>query len=199
MTGNLSSEPARRGEGWTDDDHERLIEAIRGGLDLGEVADRLQRSRGSIRSRARRLVPGGASSAGRHAFEALRTAVLADPAYDWKTHLQAASRERGTGLGATSGATIAVMGVVKKSVSLEASVAERVETAAHEDGLSFSTWLSAAAERQLILREGLRAVSDWEREAGRLSDEELAAGEVLLDRLLSAATRTSGSTRAEAS
>lgn len=91
------------------------------------------------------------------------------------------------------------MGVVKKSVSLEASVAERVETAAHEDGLSFSTWLSAAAERQLILREGLRAVSDWEREAGRLSDEELAAGEVLLDRLLSAATRTSGSTRAEAS
>lgn len=199
MTGNLSSEPSRRGEGWTEDDHERLIDAIREGLDLGEVADRLQRSRGSIRSRARRLVPGGASAAGRHAFDALRTAVLADPAYEWTTHLQAASRERGTVLGSTSGATIGLVGVVKKSVSLEAGVAERVETAAQEDGMSFSTWLSAAAERQLILREGRRGVSDWEREAGRLTDEELAAGEVLLDRLLSEATRSSGSSRAAAS
>lgn len=199
MTGNLSSEPARRGEGWTDDDHERLVEAIRRGLDLGEVADRLQRSRGSIRSRARRLATGGASSVGPHAFEELRAEVLADPAYDWKARLHSASRERGADRGTTTGATIGIMGVVKKSVSLEAGVAERVEAAAHEDGMSFSTWLSAAAERQLILREGLRGVSDWEREAGRLTDEELAAGEVLLDRLLTQANRAAGSTKAAAS
>lgn len=91
------------------------------------------------------------------------------------------------------------MGVVKKSVSLEAGVAERVEAAAHEDGMSFSTWLSAAAERQLILREGLRGVADWEREAGPLTDEELAAGEAVLDQLLTKAGRTAGSTKAAAS
>ncbi|MGH9244803.1 MAG: hypothetical protein ACRD29_10900 [Acidimicrobiales bacterium] len=76
------------------------------------------------------------------------------------------------------------MGVTKRSVSLDDSVAERVEHAADEDGVSFSAWLSAAAERRLLLRDGLRGVQEWEEEAGPLSPEERAAGEALLDRLL---------------
>lgn len=76
------------------------------------------------------------------------------------------------------------MSVAKRSVSLDDTVAERVEQAADEDGVSFSAWLSAAAEDKLLLREGLRGVREWEAEAGELTAEERAAGEALLDRLL---------------
>jgi hypothetical protein len=76
------------------------------------------------------------------------------------------------------------MAVTKRSVSIDDDVAVAVERAADEDGTSFSAWLSSAAEQRLRRREGLRAVDDWEREAGPLSPEERAAGEALLDRLL---------------
>jgi len=75
--------------------------------------------------------------------------------------------------------------VIKRSVSLADEVAHAVETAAAEDGVSFSAWLSAAAERQLLVRRGLRGVAAWEEEAGALTPEEIAAGEALLARLLS--------------
>ncbi len=76
------------------------------------------------------------------------------------------------------------MPVVKRSVSFDRDVALRIEAAAEEDGLPFSTWLTAAAEKQLVLREGLRGIAQWEAEAGALTAEERAAGEALLDRLL---------------
>lgn len=75
--------------------------------------------------------------------------------------------------------------VVKRSVSLADDVAAAVEVAAREDGMSFSAWLSGAAERQLRVRQGLRGVAAWEAEAGPLTAEEIAAGEDLLARLLS--------------
>jgi len=75
--------------------------------------------------------------------------------------------------------------VTKRSVSLADEVASAVETAAKEDGVSFSAWLSSAAERQLRVRRGLRGVAAWEAEAGALTAEEIAAGEALLARLLS--------------
>ena len=76
------------------------------------------------------------------------------------------------------------MGVVKRSVSIDSDVAAAAEEAAAADGVSFSAWLSGAAQRQLRVRDGLRGVSDWEAEAGALTPEERAAGEVLLDQLL---------------
>lgn len=75
--------------------------------------------------------------------------------------------------------------MVKRSVSIDADVAAAAEAAASEDGVSFSAWLSEAAHRQLLVREGLRGVAEWETDAGPLSPDELAAGEVLLGRLLS--------------
>jgi len=75
--------------------------------------------------------------------------------------------------------------VAKRSVSLAEDVATAVELAAHEDGVSFSAWLSSAAERQLRVRQGLRGVAAFEAEAGALTAEEIAAGEALLARLLS--------------
>jgi hypothetical protein len=75
--------------------------------------------------------------------------------------------------------------VTKRSVSLADTVATAVEAAAAEDGMSFSAWLSLAAERQLRVREGLRGVVAWEERVGELTAEEIAAGEALLARLLS--------------
>ncbi|MGH8907929.1 MAG: hypothetical protein ACRD0K_15770 [Egibacteraceae bacterium] len=77
------------------------------------------------------------------------------------------------------------MSVSKRSVSLDPDVAEAVEEAAAEDGVSFSLWLSEAARHRLRIRNGLRGVAEWEADAGPLSREEIAAGEALLDRLLS--------------
>lgn len=76
------------------------------------------------------------------------------------------------------------MTVLKRSVSLDDDVAERVERAADEDGVSFSSWLSTAAEQQLRIREGLTGVAEWEADSGTLSPAERAAGDALLDRLL---------------
>jgi hypothetical protein len=75
--------------------------------------------------------------------------------------------------------------VTKRSVSLDDEVASSVEEAARQDGVSFSAWLSSAAEKQLRVRQGLRGVAAWEGETGSLSAEELAAGEALLARLRS--------------
>lgn len=75
--------------------------------------------------------------------------------------------------------------VTKRSVSLADAVASAVEQAAKQDGVSFSAWLSNAAEKQLRVRQGLRGVAAWEGETGSLSAEELAAGEALLARLRS--------------
>jgi len=83
------------------------------------------------------------------------------------------------------------MAVTKRSVSLDDSVAARVERAALDEGVSFTAWLTNAAEHSLLIREGIQGVTDWETEAGPLSPEELAAGEVLLDRLLHDSARES--------
>lgn len=74
--------------------------------------------------------------------------------------------------------------MVKRSVSIDDAVAARVEAAASEDGMSFSAWLSAAAEHQLLVRAGLRGVQEWEAEVGALTDDEVSAGEALLTQLL---------------
>ncbi len=83
------------------------------------------------------------------------------------------------------------MAVTKRSVSLDDSVAARVEKAAGEEGVSFSAWLTSAAEHSLLIREGIQGVTEWEGNAGSLTPSELAAGGVLLDRLLHDAARES--------
>ena len=47
--------------------------------------------------------------------------------------------------------------------------------AAAEDGVSVSAWMTNAARRALLVRDGLAAVSEWEAEHGSLSDAELTA------------------------
>ncbi|BAK36397.1 hypothetical protein MLP_33830 [Microlunatus phosphovorus NM-1] len=63
----------------------------------------------------------------------------------------------------------------KLAISVESGVARQVETAAAEDGVSVSAWMTEAARRALRIRDGLAAVAEWEREHGELTDEEMAA------------------------
>jgi hypothetical protein len=61
----------------------------------------------------------------------------------------------------------------KLAITVDPEVHERVVAAAAEDGLSVSAWMTAAARRALLLRDGLAAVSEWEQENGPLTDVEL--------------------------
>ena len=87
------------------------------------------------------------------------------------------------------------MSVRKLSVALEESVAASASRAAQTAGVSLSAWLSRAAEHQLALERGRRAVVAWERDHGALTDEELRDADAVLDKLLSASPRKSRAKR----
>jgi len=50
-----------------------------------------------------------------------------------------------------------------------------VDAAAAEDGVSVSAWMTTAARRALLVRDGLAAVAEWEAEQGGLTESELVA------------------------
>lgn len=61
----------------------------------------------------------------------------------------------------------------KLAITVDPDVHDRVLAAAKEDGVSVSAWMTAAARRALLVRDGLAAVAEWEREHGRLTEAEL--------------------------
>ena len=63
------------------------------------------------------------------------------------------------------------MAVKRLYVTLDETVAERASQAAERHGRSLSTWLNAAAERALIIEDGLVAVAEYEAENGAPSQE----------------------------
>ena len=63
----------------------------------------------------------------------------------------------------------------KLAITVDAEVHDQVLAAAAEEGASVSAWMTAAARRALLVRDGLRAVAEWEREHGAFSDAELDA------------------------
>ncbi len=63
----------------------------------------------------------------------------------------------------------------KLAITVDPDVHERVLVAAAEEGVSVSAWMTMAARRALLVRDGLRAVAEWEQEHGLLSEAELAA------------------------
>lgn len=62
----------------------------------------------------------------------------------------------------------------KLAITVDAEVHDRVREAAAADGVSVSAWMTGAARRALLVRDGLAAVAEWEAEHGALSDAELA-------------------------
>lgn len=61
------------------------------------------------------------------------------------------------------------------AITVDADVHDRVLDAAAAEGLSVSAWMTSAARRALLVRDGLAAVADWEAEHGALTEEELSA------------------------
>ena len=80
-----------------------------------------------------------------------------------------------------SGATMSVMAVRKLSVALDESVAQEAASAAARHGLSLSAWLNAAAERALVLENGLAGVRAWEADHGELTHKELVWADAIID------------------
>jgi hypothetical protein len=77
----------------------------------------------------------------------------------------------------------------KLAITVDADVHERVVEAAAEDGVSVSAWMTSAARRALLVRDGLAAVAEWEAEHGGLSDDELAAARKRVTSQIAATTR----------
>ncbi|MGD0083397.1 MAG: hypothetical protein ABSD78_09400 [Acidimicrobiales bacterium] len=63
----------------------------------------------------------------------------------------------------------------KLAITVDPDVHERVVAAAADEGVSVSAWMTAEARRSLLIRDGLRAVSEWEEEHGAFSDAEIEA------------------------
>jgi hypothetical protein len=63
----------------------------------------------------------------------------------------------------------------KLAITVDPDVHERVVAAAADEGVSVSAWMTTAARRALLVRDGLRAVAEWEQEHGALTEAELEA------------------------
>jgi hypothetical protein len=71
---------------------------------------------------------------------------------------------------------------VKLAVTVDADVHAKVLDAAAADGTSVSAWITAAARRALLIRDGLAAVAEWETEHGALTRSEIEAARGRVER-----------------
>ncbi len=63
----------------------------------------------------------------------------------------------------------------KLAITVDADVHEQVVAAAADEGVSVSAWLTQAARRALLVRQGLAAVAEWEKDHGAFTEDELNA------------------------
>jgi len=61
------------------------------------------------------------------------------------------------------------------AITVAPDVHAQVVAAADEEGTSVSAWMTSAARRALLVRDGLHAVAEWEAEHGAFTDAERAA------------------------
>lgn len=68
----------------------------------------------------------------------------------------------------------------KLAITVDPEVHAGIIAAAADDNVSISAWMTEAARRALLIREGLTAVAEWEAEHGALTDAEIAAARARL-------------------
>jgi hypothetical protein len=61
------------------------------------------------------------------------------------------------------------------AITVDPDVHAGIVAAAAADGISVSAWMTDAARRALVVRDGLAAVAEWETQHGALTGEELDA------------------------
>lgn len=64
----------------------------------------------------------------------------------------------------------------KRSVSLPPELTHRIAEEAAREGTTFSGWLADTAARRVKIEAGRRALAEWERENGPLTEAELSEG-----------------------
>jgi hypothetical protein len=67
---------------------------------------------------------------------------------------------------------------LKLAITVDRDVHAKVVRAAKADRTSISAWMTAAARRSLLVRDGLAAIAEWEARHGKLSQAELDAARV---------------------
>jgi len=79
----------------------------------------------------------------------------------------------------------------KLAITVDPDVHAHVLAAAEQDGVSVSAWMTEAARRALLIRDGLDAVAEWEAEHGEFTDDEKdAASRRVADQLAAAEPRS---------
>ncbi len=63
----------------------------------------------------------------------------------------------------------------KLAITVDADVHKQVISAAAAEGISVSAWMTQAARRALLIKDGLRAVAAWEKQHGAFTEAELEA------------------------
>ena len=71
---------------------------------------------------------------------------------------------------------------IKLAVTVDADVHAKVLEAAEAEGTSISAWITAAARRALLARDGLAAVTEWEADHGAFTEAELEAARSRIER-----------------
>lgn len=59
------------------------------------------------------------------------------------------------------------------SVSLSRDLVRRIRSAARRDRSALSAWLADAAEAKLLLGNAARAIAEYEKDHGAITDEEM--------------------------
>ena len=78
----------------------------------------------------------------------------------------------------------------KLAITVDADVHHGVVEAAGAEGVSVSAWMTKAARRALLARDGLAAIAEWEAEHGAFTDAELAAARRrVADQIVSASSK----------
>lgn len=80
---------------------------------------------------------------------------------------------------------------MKLAVTVDADVHAKVVDAAEATGVSVSAWITTAARRALLARDGLAAVAAWEAEHGALTLAELEAARSRIERTMARRKRSS--------
>jgi hypothetical protein len=70
----------------------------------------------------------------------------------------------------------------KLAITVDPVVHAGIVAAAAADGVSVSAWMTEAARRALVVRDGLAGVAEWEARHGRFTAEELDAARDRLER-----------------
>lgn len=78
----------------------------------------------------------------------------------------------------------------KLAITVDPDVHRRIVAAAAQDGVSVSAWMTAAARRTLLVRDGLDAIAEWERDNGAFTDDELAVARSTVADEVTSSTRT---------